>query len=165
MAVSVEWIDGDVPIPKLLGAAPQIRPVLDRSGLKGGGGARGPAESRAFFAHAHDVPLGRLLAQLREAARPIPEVVITGSDYVDEVLERYPVLLNTFLAFGIQLLSNPLLRRMMARHVTLAAACRHIDVDLETFLAALNDARKRHAASPTAARHCCNSYAGRDNHV
>ncbi|HEY7159087.1 MAG TPA: DUF1858 domain-containing protein, partial [Gemmataceae bacterium] len=74
-------------------------------------------------------------------------------------------LLDTFLAFGFRPLSNPLLRRMMARHVTLATACRYLDVNLETFLAALNDARTRQAASPAATPHCCDSCARRDNHV
>ncbi|HEY1381532.1 MAG TPA: hypothetical protein VGF55_32340, partial [Gemmataceae bacterium] len=55
-------------IPDLLRAAPHARPVLDRYGLRGCGGPLGPHESLAFFAHAHDVPLDRLLAELRAAA-------------------------------------------------------------------------------------------------
>lgn len=54
-------------IPELLGAAPQVRPVLDRYGLRGCGGALGPMESLAFFAGAHDVPLPQLLAELNSA--------------------------------------------------------------------------------------------------
>ena len=37
-------------IPDLLKAAPQVRPVLDRYGLRGCGGPLGPMESLAFFA-------------------------------------------------------------------------------------------------------------------
>lgn len=60
-------------IPDLLRAAPQVRPVLDGYGLKGCGGPLGPAESLGFFARAHDVPLGRLLGELRaRLARPEP---------------------------------------------------------------------------------------------
>jgi hypothetical protein len=70
MRTSAEWIDGDVQIPELLRSAPQVRPVLDRYGLKGCGGPMGPAESLAFFARAHEVSLPRLLEELREAARP-----------------------------------------------------------------------------------------------
>jgi hypothetical protein len=77
-----------------------------------------------------------LEATPEEAHRPI-----TASDRVGDVLDRYPALLDTFLAFGFRLLLNPLLRRRVARHVTLAAACRHSGVELATFLAALNQAR------------------------
>jgi hypothetical protein len=67
MNVTAEWIDGQVLIPDLLRAAPQARPVLDRYGLRGCGGEAGPVESLGFFARAHDVPLPRLLDELREA--------------------------------------------------------------------------------------------------
>ena len=116
--------------------------------------------------HLWRIMSGRFALEMPEAAPPpLVEGVITASDRVSAILDRYPVLLDTFLAFGFRLLSNPLLRRMMARHITLAAACRHMGVDLETFLAALNDARTRQAASPAATPHCCDSCARRDNHV
>jgi hypothetical protein len=67
MNATAEWIDGQLLIPDLLRAAPQTRPVLDRYGLRGCGGEHGPVESLGFFAKAHDVPLPRLLAELREA--------------------------------------------------------------------------------------------------
>jgi hypothetical protein len=75
MRVTAEWIDGHLLIPELLRAAPQTRPVLDRYGLKGCGGAQGPAESLAFFAQAHEVALPRLLDELREAIRPGPQPI------------------------------------------------------------------------------------------
>ncbi|MHB1426845.1 MAG: DUF1858 domain-containing protein, partial [Gemmataceae bacterium] len=94
---------------------------------------------------------GRFALETPEASPPpVAAGLLTASDRVGAVLDRFPALLDTFLAFGFRPLSNPLLRRMMARHVTLAAACRHMGVDLEAFLAALNDARARQAASPTA---------------
>jgi hypothetical protein len=52
-------------IPDLLDASPQLRPVLDRYGLRGCGGAKGPRETLGFFAKAHDVPIERLLEELR----------------------------------------------------------------------------------------------------
>jgi hypothetical protein len=55
-------------IPELLRQAPEVRPVLDRYGLRGCGGPLGPPESLEFFARAHDVPLGVLLGELRSAA-------------------------------------------------------------------------------------------------
>jgi hypothetical protein len=74
MTVTAESIDGRVMIPELLRALPQARPVLDRYGLRGCGGKEGPVESLAFFASAHDVPLPKLLEELREACRrPAPE--------------------------------------------------------------------------------------------
>src|SRR5580765_1640449 len=62
-----EFCEPETMIPDLLKAAPQVRPVLDRYGLRGCGGPSGPRESLAFFASAHDVPLPRLLAELRTA--------------------------------------------------------------------------------------------------
>jgi hypothetical protein len=73
MQATTEWIDGQLTIPELLRVAPQVRPVLDRYGLKGCGGVLGPAESLAFFARAHEVPLARLLEELRDAARPVSQ--------------------------------------------------------------------------------------------
>jgi hypothetical protein len=67
MATTTEWIDERILIPDLLRSAPQARPVLDRYGLRGCGGPLGPVESLAFFAKAHDVPLGRLLDELQVA--------------------------------------------------------------------------------------------------
>lgn len=64
--MSSEWIDETVKIPDLLRAAPHVRPVLDRYGLRGCGGQWGPAESLGFFARAHDVDVNRLLAEIRE---------------------------------------------------------------------------------------------------
>jgi hypothetical protein len=60
-------IDARTMIPTLLRTAPAARPVLDRYGLRGCGGAWGPSESLEFFSRAHDVPLGRLLEEIREA--------------------------------------------------------------------------------------------------
>ena len=60
-------------IPDLLAQFPHTREVLDRYGLRGCGGPSGPVESLAFFARAHDVPLARLLEEIRQAdARPKP---------------------------------------------------------------------------------------------
>jgi hypothetical protein len=68
MQPAAGWINDKLLIPDLLRAAPQVRPVLDRYGLRGCGGPLGPMETLAFFAKAHDVPLADLLKELREAA-------------------------------------------------------------------------------------------------
>jgi uncharacterized membrane protein len=67
MNASTVWVDEKVMIPELLRAAPQVRPVLDRYGLRGCGGPEGPVESLGFFAKAHDVPLAALLQEIRNA--------------------------------------------------------------------------------------------------
>jgi hypothetical protein len=72
-----------------------------------------------------------------------PAEPIEASHRVGDVLDRYPDLLSTFLAFGFAPLTNPLLRRTVARVVTIAAACRSQNVNSEKLLAALNIARAR----------------------
>jgi hypothetical protein len=59
-------------IPDLLRARPHLRDVFDRYGLRGCGGAHGPAETLAYFARAHGVELERLLSELRQADRTVP---------------------------------------------------------------------------------------------
>jgi hypothetical protein len=63
---SAKGVNESVQIPDLLRVAPGVRPVLDRYGLRGCGGKEGPAESLGFFARAHDVPVERLLREVRE---------------------------------------------------------------------------------------------------
>src|SRR5262249_59883048 len=67
MSTSLERLDEQTLLPDRLRAAPQARPVLDRYGLRGCGGPGGPVESLRFFARAHDVPVDRLLRELRAA--------------------------------------------------------------------------------------------------
>lgn len=55
-------------VPDVLRAMPEARAVLDQYGLRGCGGDHGPVESLAFFARAHNVPLNRLLDELRAVA-------------------------------------------------------------------------------------------------
>jgi hypothetical protein len=54
----------------------------------------------------------------------VPGVPITAAHRVSEVLDRYPELLTTFVAFGFLPLTNPLLRKAVARLVTVGSACR-----------------------------------------
>jgi hypothetical protein len=84
LSTATAWVDEQVKIPDLLRAAPQVRPVLDRYGLRGCGGPLGPAESLGFFARAHDVPVERLLHEVRASletrrpATPLPLVTETS---------------------------------------------------------------------------------------
>lgn len=65
MATAMTALGADLLIPDLLRRAPQVRGVLVRYGLRGCGGPLGPHESLGFFAQAHDVPLDRLLQEIR----------------------------------------------------------------------------------------------------
>jgi hypothetical protein len=67
MTPTSAWPAESTMIPDLLEKAPQARGVLDRYGLQGCGGAQGPAETLAYFARAHEVPLAKMLDELREA--------------------------------------------------------------------------------------------------
>ena len=73
-----ELLRSETMIPDLLRVAPEVRPVLDRYGLRGCGGEHGPMESLAFFAGAHDVPLARLLDELDSAAGSPPVAIEPG---------------------------------------------------------------------------------------
>jgi hypothetical protein len=68
-----------VRIPDLLRRHPAARAVLDRYGLRGCGGPLGPHESLGFFARAYEVPVERLLAELR-AAVAAPPAADPGED-------------------------------------------------------------------------------------
>jgi hypothetical protein len=73
MIVPAQWVDETTMIPDLLRLAPDVRPVLDRYGLRGCGGRWGPPESLGFFARAHDVPIGRLLREVRDRLSGRPD--------------------------------------------------------------------------------------------
>jgi len=84
-------IDPHKMLPDLLREYPQVRPVFDRYGLRGCGGAHGPAESIEYFARAHGVELDRLLDELRAAAasREV-SLPVTGQERseMDELADR-----------------------------------------------------------------------------
>jgi hypothetical protein len=82
-------IDDRVLIPDLLRTVPQVRPVLDRYGLRGCGGAAGPVESLAFFARAHDVPLEQLLCELRRAAEEPSRGAVETSSAADSIYRPF----------------------------------------------------------------------------
>jgi hypothetical protein len=78
-----------------------------------------------------------------EGTALVPGAPIAATHRVGEVLEQDPDLLKVFLAFGFQPLANPLLRRTLARQVTLARACRLLGRDPQALVEALNAARKQ----------------------
>jgi hypothetical protein len=92
MSVVLDSLDEKVLIPDLLKALPQARKVLDRYGLRGCGGALGPVETLAFFAKAHEVPLPRLLNELRQTiSQPSSSLgqVTPNTDQADTIYRRF----------------------------------------------------------------------------
>ncbi len=57
---------------------------------------------------------------------------------VARVLEEHPELLETFISFGFRQLLNPVLRRTVARKMTIRLACGMRGVDEAEFLRAVN---------------------------
>jgi hypothetical protein len=77
-------------IPDLLQRAPQVRGVLDRYGLRGCGGPLGPHESLGFFAQAHEVPLDRLLGEIRaEMERPMAATAMPAVSRADAIYRPF----------------------------------------------------------------------------
>ncbi|MFO0841935.1 MAG: DUF1858 domain-containing protein [Gemmataceae bacterium] len=105
-------------------------------------------------------------ARLRNAApageNPQPyragEPVAAGHR-VGEVLDARPELLERLIALGFRPLANPLLRRTVARRVTLGEACGQLGLDPGEVLAALNRPGEGPAAPAPAPGHgscdCC----------
>jgi hypothetical protein len=79
----------DILIPQLLQEAPQVRPILDRYGLRGCGGPLGPRETLGFFAKAHDVPIERLLAEIRAGAAGPAVLEATPGRTADTIYRRF----------------------------------------------------------------------------
>jgi hypothetical protein len=72
------------------------------------------------------------------AGSKIPDGPIEPGYTVAAVLDRYPRLIDTFVAHGFNMLSNPRLRRSIARVVTIEQACRRMDVNCRQFVETLN---------------------------
>ena len=70
-------------------------------------------------------------------------VSINASDTPGLVVESAPELLEVFARFGFAPLQNPLLRRTLARQITIRQACRMQHVDEAKLLVALNTALNR----------------------
>src|SRR5262249_55926938 len=99
MSTTSAWPDETVLIPDLLRTAPQVRPVLDRYGLRRGGGPLGPVETLGFFARAHDVPVERLLCEVR--GRVAPEGTPAEPDAPDPAAGPADAIYRPFFKAGI----------------------------------------------------------------
>ena len=65
---------------------------------------------------------------------------IAAEAIVGDLLDAYPALLPVFVGSGFAALNNPVLRRTLARGVSVGQACRMHGVDLEGFLGRLREA-------------------------
>jgi hypothetical protein len=91
--------------------------------------------------HLWAVMAGRARYRRSVAVSYVPGTPIEAGHLVGEVLERYPELLETFLAHGFRPLANPLLRKTVARHVSIGQACRQLGRESKEVIEALNRAR------------------------
>jgi hypothetical protein len=93
-------------------------------------------------AHLWSVMAGcpRLRGPVEDEEPYTPGAPITAAHRVGELLDAHPALLAAFLALGFRPLANPLLRRTLARRVTVGQASRHLGRDEQEVLAALNRA-------------------------
>ncbi|HSQ19635.1 MAG TPA: DUF1858 domain-containing protein [Blastocatellia bacterium] len=73
----------------------------------------------------------------RESIVDLAPLTVAAQTRVADVLRSYPQALDIFLKYGFTPLSNPVLRRTMARVVTIEQACRREGVDLDRLLAEL----------------------------
>jgi len=86
-----------------------------------------------------------LFANMRVGKKLAKESIATNSQHLDitsntkvgEVLNRYPESLEIFVRRGFPLLRNPVLRKTMARAITIEQACRREGVDLAGLLTEL----------------------------
>jgi Domain of unknown function (DUF1858) len=84
---------------------------------------------------------GRARYRLSATVPYVPGTPIEAGHTVGEVLDRYPELLETFLALGFRPLASPLLRKTVARHVNIGQACRLLGHEPGDVVKALNWAR------------------------
>lgn len=83
-----EPIHAEMMIPDLLTRYPQVRPVLDKYGLRGCGGPLGPAETIGYFARAHGVERETLLSELHaNVSAPAPRLNAEVSDPRDQLAD------------------------------------------------------------------------------
>jgi uncharacterized protein DUF1858/NnrS protein len=86
------------------------------------------------------VDLWRAMGRRPVLAAVCGDVRLTLAARVADVAEAYPETIPVFLHFGFSMITNPLMRRTVARSVTLEQVCRLRRVDCDEFLSALRSA-------------------------
>jgi hypothetical protein len=97
----------------------------------------------------------RETAEMVQIALPRP-AHIEPQHRVAEVLNWFPETESVFVAHGFAAVRNPVLRRTLARQVSIGQACRMHGLDVAEFVATLNEARASFS-SPDATRECAQS--------
>jgi uncharacterized protein involved in response to NO len=81
-----------------------------------------------------NIRAGKKLEREMVSGRTIRQLQIMPNTKVGDVLASYPQSLETFLRYGFTPLRNPVLRKTMARAITIEQACRREGVDLNDLL-------------------------------
>ena len=81
-----------------------------------------------------NIRVGKKLEKESGVLKFMQHLEITPDTKVGEVLARYPDSLEVFVRRGFTLLGNPVLRKTMARAITIEQACRREGVDLAGLL-------------------------------
>lgn len=91
--------------------------------------------------HLWRIMAGRPYYRLEPSAVYVAGSPITGEHRVGDILDKHPELLAVFVELGFRPLANPVLRRTVASGVSVAQACRHMELELTVVLETLNRAR------------------------
>jgi hypothetical protein len=92
-------------------------------------------------AHIWSVMAGQARYRRPAATLLAPGAPIEAAHTVGAVLDSHPELLETLIALGFRPLANPWLRKTVARHVSIAQACRQLGRDPCEVLNTLNQTR------------------------
>ncbi len=92
--------------------------------------------------------VGKRLEKESSALDLFKHLDITPDTKVGEVLARYPQSLEIFVGRGFSLLRNPVLRKTMARAITIEQACRREGVDLPALLGELKELASKDRGDP-----------------
>ena len=95
-----------------------------------------------------NIRVGKKLEKESGALKFFQHLEITRETKVGEVLARYPQSLEIFVRRGFPLLRNPVLRKTMARAITIEQACRREGVDLAELLAELKQLAEHDRLEP-----------------
>ncbi|MDE3180276.1 MAG: NnrS family protein [Acidobacteriota bacterium] len=83
-------ITGSMSIAEILKICPSARRIFDEHGLKGCGGANGPAEPLEFFASVHEADLDALLEDLNaEIEKPAQPTYVYQESLADYIYRRF----------------------------------------------------------------------------
>lgn len=106
--------------------------------------ASGIVQLTAFTLFAYNIARTTFGAVAEEEEELEDFAAVSGNTIVADILDRHPETLEIFLRFGFTPLTNPVGRRTIAKAVTLAAAARMKNVDLNELLGSINDCLENH---------------------